>query len=539
MAVVLPFVATFADKGTKQAIAAIKKVESQWGGFGNSLKKASGPAAAVGGALVVALTGAKNAAGAAAKQNKVLKNSMTNSGFPENTQAAQDYAVALSKTTGISANEIKAGQARLATNKDLAGSQENLGKVTMLAADMSARSMGSMEQASATLAKALNDPVKGMALLARAGIAFDETTKASVKSAMESGDKLAAQQIILAQVHKTVGGAAEGTASSTAKMRAKYQELMVMIGQLLLPVMGKLVNILTTVITWMTENIGVTKAVIVVIGSLVTAILGLNAVRKGQQMLSSLFSLFKSKEAVSTAASTNATRLNTAATTANTTVKRTSNAALVVNSNTRRLNTTAIVTGTTAVRTNTTATTRMTVTQRAATVSTKLMTTAQRALNLAMKANPIGLVIGLITALAAAFAYAWKNSENFRRIVTNAFNQVKSVAQNVFGAIKSAIAPVAAALQNIIGLAQDVASAIGNVIGKLPSLRNAQAEAAKPLPTPASAMSRSAGTAKAAAPVYITVTGAIDPERVARQIRELLDGHDLRQGRMVTRAVAW
>ena len=56
MAVVLPFVATFADKGTKQAIASIKKVESQWGGFGNSLKKAAAPAAAVGAAIALTVT---------------------------------------------------------------------------------------------------------------------------------------------------------------------------------------------------------------------------------------------------------------------------------------------------------------------------------------------------------------------------------------------------------------------------------------------------------------------------------------------------
>jgi hypothetical protein len=539
MAVVLPFVATFADKGTKQAIAAIKKVESQWGGFGNSLKKAAGPAAAVGGALVVALTGAKNAAGEAAKANKVLNSAMTNSGFPENTQAAQDYAVALSKTTGITATEIKASMARLATNKDLAGSQENLAKVTMLAADMSARGMGSMESASATLTKALNDPVKGMAMLARAGISFDETTKASVKSAVESGDKLAAQQIILAQVQGTVGGAAEKTASSTAKMRAQYQELMVMIGGLLLPIMGKLVTILSTVIKWMTENIGVTKAVVVVIGGLVTAILGLNAVMKVQQMLSSLFGIFKKKEAASTIAATSATRLDTAAQTTNTAMKRTSNSALMVSSTTKRANTAATVSNTTAVRVNTTATTRMTVTQKLAATATKVMTTAQRLLNAAMKANPIGIVVSLLAALAAGLMYAWRNSETFRRIVTDAFNKVKSVAQNVFGAIQSAIAPVADALRNIIGIAQDVASAIGNVIGKLPSLRNAQAEASKPIPAPASAGRSAGATTHGAAPVYITVTGAIDPERVGRQIRDILDGHDLRQGRIVARAVAW
>lgn len=43
---------------------------------------------------------------------------------------------------------------------------------------------------------------------------------------------------------------------------------------------------------------------------------------------------------------------------------------------------------------------------------------AQWLLNVAMEANPIGLVVLAIAALVAAFIFAWKNSETFREIVT-------------------------------------------------------------------------------------------------------------------------
>jgi phage-related protein len=68
---------------------------------------------------------------------------------------------------------------------------------------------------------------------------------------------------------------------------------------------------------------------------------------------------------------------------------------------------------------------------RASAVATGVMTVAQRGLNLAMRANPIGLVITALFAVGAALMLAWKKSETFRRIVTTAFNGVKAVAKAV------------------------------------------------------------------------------------------------------------
>lgn len=569
MAVVLPFVATFVDKGTKQAVAAVKKVDSQWGKTGDTLKKAAVPAAAVGTALVAGLKGAKSAAGDAAKAQKVLNSAMKNSGYPENAKAAGEYAVAVSKSTGIDQNAIRMAEARLATNKTLAGDTEKLGKVTMLAADMSAQGFGTIESASATLTKALNDPVKGMAALARQGIVFDSTTQAAIKNAVKSGDMAAAQMMVLTQVSKTVGGAAEANASSTAKMRAQYAELATIIGNSLLPIFGALNKVLSAVITWMTEHVGVTKALILIIGGLVTAILGLNAVmwinnkvtaantvvQKAANSTVVTFVRVKAIEAGQWVKTTTVTVSNSAALAVNRSMQTgllgsirgviaglVSQIASAARSTAAWVaNTAAAVANKVAMIASKVATIAMSAAQKGLSVATKLMTAAQRGLNAAMKANPIGFVIGLVMALVTALAYAWKNSETFRRIVTSAFNAVKDVAQRVFSAIASAIQPVISLLQRIIDLAKNVAGAIGNVISKIPGLKNAQKEASKPLPQLATMMGPATRStaAPAAAPIVINVSGALDPERVARQIRDLLDAHDIRQGRLVTRAVAW
>lgn len=68
---------------------------------------------------------------------------------------------------------------------------------------------------------------------------------------------------------------------------------------------------------------------------------------------------------------------------------------------------------------------------KAFTLATQGQTIAQRALNLVMKANPIGIVISLISALVAAFLYLWKNCESFRKFWQNMWDGIKKAAKAV------------------------------------------------------------------------------------------------------------
>lgn len=58
-------------------------------------------------------------------------------------------------------------------------------------------------------------------------------------------------------------------------------------------------------------------------------------------------------------------------------------------------------------------------------VATEGMTIAQRLLNLAMAANPIGIIITVITALVAAFIVLWNNCEGFRNFFINMWENIK------------------------------------------------------------------------------------------------------------------
>lgn len=57
--------------------------------------------------------------------------------------------------------------------------------------------------------------------------------------------------------------------------------------------------------------------------------------------------------------------------------------------------------------------------------ATRVMTVAQKGLNLAMRANPIGLIITGLILLGTGLVLAYKKSETFRRIVDGALNGVK------------------------------------------------------------------------------------------------------------------
>jgi hypothetical protein len=65
------------------------------------------------------------------------------------------------------------------------------------------------------------------------------------------------------------------------------------------------------------------------------------------------------------------------------------------------------------------------------------MTVAQRGLNLAMRANPIGLVITALVAIGGALVLAYKKSETFRNIVQGAFRVVVAAGKALWNGLQT------------------------------------------------------------------------------------------------------
>lgn len=121
---------------------------------------------------------------------------------------------------------------------------------------------------------------------------------------------------------------------------------------------------------------------------------------------------------------------------------------------------------------HTAATTAMTAAHKAAEAGATGLAVAQAGLNAVLKANPIGLVVAALAALAAGLVTAYQTSETFRNAVNSAFASVKKIAQNAIGTVVdwinelvAKIRGAAAALANLkngVGAAQDAYNAAYN-----------------------------------------------------------------------------
>ena len=105
-----------------------------------------------------------------------------------------------------------------------------------------------------------------------------------------------------------------------------------------------------------------------------------------------------------------------------------------------------------------------TATQKAWIVVTNVAKVAQKGLNAVMRANPLGIVITLIAAVAAALVIAYKKSETFRNFVDALWGTIKTV----FSAIKdAAIAIYEDGIKPLWDGAKEAFEAIGTIIETL------------------------------------------------------------------------
>ena len=70
-------------------------------------------------------------------------------------------------------------------------------------------------------------------------------------------------------------------------------------------------------------------------------------------------------------------------------------------------------------------------------LATKAQAAAQWLLNVALNANPIGIIITLIAALVGAFVVLWNKSEGFRNFWINLWEKVKAIVTSAWEGIKA------------------------------------------------------------------------------------------------------
>jgi hypothetical protein len=187
-----------------------------------------------------------------AKIGRITAQVIKSTGGAANITAVQvgKLADTLSNKTAIDDEQVQAASNLLLTFKNVRNEvgkgNDIFNRATEAALDLSAAGFGSVESASKMLGKALNDPLKGLTALGRAGVTFTDSQKKQIKTLVESGNVLAAQKIIMQEVAFQVGGAAKAAADPIQRLKVIALNLAERVGTVLLPIVEKAANWLGT-----------------------------------------------------------------------------------------------------------------------------------------------------------------------------------------------------------------------------------------------------------------------------------------------------
>ena len=176
--------------------------------------------------------------------SRITANAIRATGGAAKITASQvsDLATSISNKTAIDDEQIQAAANMLLTFKNIrneAGKNNDIfNQATQAAADLSVQ-FGGIDGASKQLGKALNDPIKGTTALAKAGVTFTEQQKEQIKTLVKSGDTLGAQKIILKEIQGQVGGAAAAAADPMQRLKVIAGNVGEEIGGFLLPTVNR------------------------------------------------------------------------------------------------------------------------------------------------------------------------------------------------------------------------------------------------------------------------------------------------------------
>lgn len=252
MAVIVPIVTTFNAKGINKAVSDFKKLETtgQKVAFGmrgvdqatGSLVKGIAKVGAVAG-LVGGVIGTKLVS-AAYESQKVMKATQqlvitTGNAARISAQGVAELSSKLSEQIGVDDELIQQSANLILTFKqvknEVGAGNDIFNQAVTLAQDLG-HLFGSSSGAAMQLGKALADPTRGITALRKAGINFTEAQQQQIKALVATGDLLGAQKIVLGEVESQVGGLAKATATDFDRMKVAVGNVVEDFGTLLLPV---------------------------------------------------------------------------------------------------------------------------------------------------------------------------------------------------------------------------------------------------------------------------------------------------------------
>ncbi|WP_201981243.1 hypothetical protein [Hymenobacter rubidus] len=370
----------------REARGVKEELDNAGGGFGDFLKKAVAFTGIQLGVEAV-LSGLKQlgsesidefaqAQGAAAQLEATLNSTGHAAGLTK--QELLDLSTALEGKTILDGDAITQAQAVLLTFTKIKKGvyEEALPAIVDMATKLGGDGEADLKGATIQVGKALNDPVKGITALAKAGVSFSEDQKTMIKSLVDTGDVAGAQAIILRELKTEFAGSAEAAAKAGTGPLKQFQiqigNVKEGLGELIVDGLQAMQPVLTAGLGLFTFFIELLKGTPAFLSENKAALLGLGVAivtLNAEQVILNGLVLYQA------------------------------------------------------------------VVEKGRAAATLASATAQRVLNAAMSANPIGLVIAAVALLVGGLVTLYDKSEKVREV----FAGLSATAKSVFTSIKEVV----------------------------------------------------------------------------------------------------
>jgi hypothetical protein len=397
-----------AQKAMREFRGSTRKLSKEIGIDFKGIAKAGAVALGAGMAATIAV-GVKELA----ETEKVMAQTgavIKSTGKAANVSAKQVAAMAgaIAGKTGVDDAAIQSGQNMLLTFKGITNAagkgNDMFTQTTQIMTDMAVAMGSEPKQAALQLGKALNEPSKGLSALTKSGVSFTAAEKEKIKALDESGDRLGAQKLMMAALNEQFAGSAAAYGKTLpgkiAILKIAFENMSMQIVQVLIPAALKLAAAAQVVIkkieAWAASKsgqkfLGDIRTKIEQVAQVIASFVP-HVVHFGQKLYEWRDVLIPLAAGVGV----------------------------------------------------------MLAMMKAWRIATAAYTVVQAALNVALTANPVGLVVLAIGGLIAVFVVAYKRSDRFRAIVNRVGSALKTFGAAVWETMKrvgSWVASVVNAMQ--------------------------------------------------------------------------------------------
>jgi hypothetical protein len=281
----LSIVFTGEDRGATKAFRSVDDAAENTGSKLAQLGSKISPAVAAASAAVVAGVGfaMKSAFDAATESALVARETervIQTTGASAWTTADQigDLATSVSNLTGKDDELVQSSANLLLTfakvRNEVGEGNDVFDQAVGLSLDLSVALGTDASSASIQLGKALNDPVKGITALSRAGVSFTAEQKEQIKTLVATGDVLGAQKVILGELKNQFGGAAEAAKTPIEALQTKLGNLQEDIGTVLMPTIGAIADAVGVAVDAFSALPDPVKNAVLIVAGVGTAALG-------------------------------------------------------------------------------------------------------------------------------------------------------------------------------------------------------------------------------------------------------------------------